>query len=114
MGKSLVEIPLRLRSDLPRLRDRKLLVLDRTRFTRLRMAPWKAWPMPATTRTGVPRASAHGLQKNNVSTTCSVTTGGKERETYGFLLPRMALKAAKIMPKMAMSEPTCSIVQVDQ
>jgi hypothetical protein len=36
-------------------------LMDRTRLTRLCTAPWTAWPMPATTKIGVPRAKAQGL-----------------------------------------------------
>ena len=37
-------------------------LMDRTRLTRLCTAPWTAWPMPATTKIGVPRAKAQGLR----------------------------------------------------
>lgn len=40
----------------PRLRER-----ERVREICLWMEVWTAWPMPATTRTGVPRARAQGL-----------------------------------------------------
>lgn len=60
MDKSAVS-PRRLEEPLADTQRRRLRLLDRTRCTRLRIAPWTAWPMPATTSTGVPSARAHGL-----------------------------------------------------
>ena len=48
---------------------------------------------------------------------CSVAhcSGEIGREaTYGFLLPRKLLKIASKMPRMAITDPTCIMVQVDQ
>lgn len=110
-------------TDRPLLLLPRLRLMDRARLTRWRTAPWTAWPMPATTSTGVPRARAQGLQGERMLAKGVQRCGHmptqppqieKGTATYGFFCPLRLLKLLSMMPKMAMTEPTCIMVQVDQ